>query len=533
MKRLISIVLLGVMLLPYLSFSHAEADAESHDSCVYEQESVTRSLCFESMGSCTDTAEIHYSQGANVDYSGAYELLREQMVLREEVVNISVSGQHLTDSQIQELLNSALDHTGVGNEGDYIRYHLGSYSYSYDCHENDDGLYTSIVYSFTWYTDREMEEEMDKKVAEVLAELDLYTATDYEKLKGVYDYICDNVKYDYDNLEDDAYKIKYTAYAALMNKTAVCQGYASLLYRFLLELGVDCRVVTGDADGERHAWNIASVDGLYYNLDSTWDRGLSVYYRYFLCTEYNFPYHIADYKFTTSEFVSAYPMAQTPYQVVTEASGKLGNNIIWYLDTEGCLTISGSGPMTDFKNLGAPWYPYINSIKKIVIGEGITTVGSYAFVRCKIATEVVLPDSLREIHTYGFDNCRALKYITLPNSLVMIGTNAFSECVAMTSISLPDSVTTVGSSIFSNCYKLVYVKLSAGMTQIPDSMFFNMDSLTTVIIPDGIKSIGDTVFRNLHYNTFPGNINRCCRFCRLQELKKHLCFRRKYKVCQC
>ena len=63
--------------------------------------------------------------------------------------------------------------------------------------------------------------------------------------------------------------LKYTAYAAMINKTAVCQGYASLLYRLLLECGVDCRVVTGYGNGGRHAWNIVEVDGKYYNVAGT------------------------------------------------------------------------------------------------------------------------------------------------------------------------------------------------------------------------------------------------------------------------
>ncbi|MFR8181399.1 MAG: transglutaminase domain-containing protein [Dorea sp.] len=75
------------------------------------------------------------------------------------------------------------------------------------------------------------------------------------------------VSYDYTNLDDDTYIQKYTAYAALIDKTAVCQGYASLLYRMVLDAGVDARVISGDAGGP-HAWNIVRLNGKYYNLDT-------------------------------------------------------------------------------------------------------------------------------------------------------------------------------------------------------------------------------------------------------------------------
>lgn len=58
-----------------------------------------------------------------------------------------------------------------------------------------------------------------------------------------------NVKYDYENLDDTDYKLKYTAYAALLNGTAVCQGYANLLYRMALEAGIDARFISGLGNG--------------------------------------------------------------------------------------------------------------------------------------------------------------------------------------------------------------------------------------------------------------------------------------------
>ncbi len=66
--------------------------------------------------------------------------------------------------------------------------------------------------------------------------------TDYEIIRDVYAYICEHVTYDNIHVNDASYKLAHTAYAALVNGTAVCQGYAVLLYRMLMEQGIDCRI---------------------------------------------------------------------------------------------------------------------------------------------------------------------------------------------------------------------------------------------------------------------------------------------------
>jgi transglutaminase/protease-like cytokinesis protein 3 len=115
-----------------------------------------------------------------------------------------------------------------------------------------------------------MERTVDQRVDSLLNQLNLYNKTDYEKVRGIYDYICNNVVYDYENLEDDTYQLKYTAYAALVNGTAVCQGYALLFYRLALEAGLDARYVTGTANGDNHGWNIVEPedDGVWRTTTS-------------------------------------------------------------------------------------------------------------------------------------------------------------------------------------------------------------------------------------------------------------------------
>jgi len=124
--------------------------------------------------------------------------------------------------------------------------------------------------------------------------------------------MCSNITYDYKNLNDPNYTLKFSAYAALINKTSVCQGYATLFYRLALEAGLDARVIAGVAGGGNHAWNIVKINGSYYNLDSTWDAGRDPY-DYFLKNMDDFSDHDRNADYTASDFVTAYPMSATSY----------------------------------------------------------------------------------------------------------------------------------------------------------------------------------------------------------------------------
>jgi hypothetical protein len=166
---------------------------------------------------------------------------------------------------------------------------------------------------FSYYTTEEQEDQLTKKIQEVLDSLDFteYTS-DPEKIRAIYDYICSHVTYDYDNLEDENYKLKFTAYAALMDGTAVCQGYAVLLYRMLMEENISTRLIAGSGNGGTHAWNIVRIGEKYYNLDSTWDAGRDVY-RYYLKCEANFEDHLRDGDYQTVQFQVTYPVALVDY----------------------------------------------------------------------------------------------------------------------------------------------------------------------------------------------------------------------------
>ena len=242
-------------------------------------------------------------------------ILRKGMENREARIAIRCPADAITptDGILDEIVEKAMEETGVPTQGDYIRWTYAGWSGSCSLESDDEGLHYVFVYDCKYYTTAAQEAELSEKIDSVLQSLDINDeSSDYDVICAVYDYICANVSYDYDNLNDSEYLLKYTAYAAMINKTAVCQGYSALMYRMLQQKNIDCRLIPGS----NHAWNIVAIDGVYYNADSTWDAGRDPKnYAYFLCGDSDFAEHTRYSEYSTEEFYRLYPMAETKYVV--------------------------------------------------------------------------------------------------------------------------------------------------------------------------------------------------------------------------
>ena len=176
-----------------------------------------------------------------------------------------------------------------------------------------------------------------------------------------------------------------------------------------------------------------------------------------------------------------------------EESGTCGPDLKWHLTDNGVLTISGKGEMYDYSYpKRAPWGKY--DIKRIIIGDSITTIGGRAFYNCSALTSVTIPNSVTTIGGYAFDGCSALTSVTIPNSVTTIGNAAFYNCSALTSVTIPNSITTIEQSAFSGCSSLTSVTIPNSVTTIGDYAFYGCSSLTSVTIPNSVKAIGDYAF---------------------------------------
>ena len=177
-------------------------------------------------------------------------------------------------------------------------------------------------------------------------------------------------------------------------------------------------------------------------------------------------------------------------------SGTCGPEVTWTLDSEGVLTISGSGAMYDQRFPSAQWYGNGSRVKSAVIAEGATSIGDWAFYNCTSLTSVTIPDSVTRIGDWAFEGCRSLTSVTIPNSVKRIGDSAFEDCTSLTSVTIPNGVTRIGVWAFYNCTSLTSVTIPNGVTSIGEAVFHNCTSLTSVTIPDSVTSIGGWVFED-------------------------------------
>ena len=211
--------------------------------------------------------------------------------------------------------------------------------------------------------------------------------------------------------------------------------------------------------------------------------------------------------------------------------GAKGSNLTWTLDSEGVLTISGSGDMHGYGSSDAPWYGSRSRVKSAVIAEGVTSIGESAFENCRSLTSVTIPNSVTSIGGCAFDECWSLTSVTIPDSVTSIGDSAFASCTSLTSVTIPDSVTSIGGGAFAWCTSLTGIWVTEGNSHyssdasgvlfskdkttlvqypgafaayaIPDSVtsigagaFGGCTSLTSVTIPDSVTSIGGIAFGN-------------------------------------
>ena len=228
--------------------------------------------------------------------AGVY--LKREMKKKTETVSFTYKAEKSADTDVSalgralfnEFSDIAFAYTGVPDEGDYLLY-------TYDEMKMTASVYSSgntVTYDYTlnisYFINALQEQELTKKINTMLSGIMPGKQTDYEKVRAIHDEILKTTEYDHEHGGD--YNLKYSAYAAAVNGSAVCEGYSVLFARMCMEAGVECRVITGTALGGSHSWNAVKIGGIYYLVDCTWDDsegGTS----WFLRGESNFTGHKA------------------------------------------------------------------------------------------------------------------------------------------------------------------------------------------------------------------------------------------------
>lgn len=214
------------------------------------------------------TTDISYSDtvsGTTNHYEtleAAAKYVRQAMKNREKEIDVSLPLAFIHESDFYDMIKIIISETNDGAEGDYIRTAIRSVQ----CSRVVDAQKCYFSFSITYNSTAEQEKYVTEKTAEILRNLNISRLDDYGKISAIYEYLINNVDYEY-TADDNSC---YTAYGALKNGKAVCQGYSQLFYRLVKDSGISCRVIFGSTT-ENHSWNIVAVNGLYYFCDSTYD----------------------------------------------------------------------------------------------------------------------------------------------------------------------------------------------------------------------------------------------------------------------
>ena len=147
------------------------------------------------------------------------------------------------------------------------------------------------------------------------------------------------------------------------------------------------------------------------------------------------------------------------------------------------------GDATNYRSL----ISHPSSVKRVVIGSSVVSIGTYAFRSCTSLTSVHIPEGVAIIEGYAFQDCTSLTSVYIPNSVTSIGKDAFRSCRSLTSVYIPEGVTSIGEQAFYNCHSLTSAYIPSRVTIIKGT-FRSCESLTSVYIPEGVTSIGSYTF---------------------------------------
>lgn len=194
------------------------------------------------------------------------------------------------------------------------------------------------------------------------------------------------------------------------------------------------------------------------------------------------------------------PEEPTESEVEIVANGSCGTNVYWELDTEGMLRISttGAGVMNNYSSGSSskPAYSYRSQVLKLVVEEGITSIGNYAFYNYTNLKEVSLPETLTKIGNYAFQSCTSLTEIVIPDSVTELGYYVFNNCTSLTKAVLTDGITSLGERTFYGCTSLVDVDLPENLVTIGIYAFYNCKALPGITFPESLTTIGNYAFKN-------------------------------------
>lgn len=217
----------------------------------------------------------------------------------------------------------------------------------------------------------------------------------------------------------------------------------------------------------------------------------------------------------TSHYITRYPQGyippSDPEANLSIAKGSLDGGLAWNLTKAGTLTITGKGAMPDFSGTGElPWNENSGQIRKVVIEDGVTSIGSCAFWNCGVLSAEI-SSSVTTIGNHAFRGSSIISAV-IPSSVKTIGDSAFRECQNLSSVSISEGLETIEQNAFRACTSLISIALPASIGEVGAGAFFQCQAMTSATFAPGSRQVkmGDNLFMQCYYLmhvTLPQNID--------------------------
>ena len=378
----------------------------------------------------------------------------------------------------------------------------------------------------------EQNKELADKVEEIIQYLNLDGKADYDKIFAIYNYVCQNVEYDWAATDvdpsnwDGGLGYGQLAYEALCEGKAVCAGIARAVNLLLDRAEISNYYVSGTEWGVAHAWNLVELNGEYYFVDATSDLNQDAY-KYFLKCEADFSEHV----YTSIEGlddVSSIKWAEKSYCDTVEGGyekvgdflingGKGDITIHSYIGHEENVVIPAEINGRKVKSIAQYAIQYSPEMKTLTISEGVEKIASLFVNWAPNLVKVSLPTSAGlysassgSFHTgiSGFiQQCESLEVIEVPKenpylavvdgalydksltTLITYPAGSKTECVK-----IPEGVTTISSDAFECNQYLKKVVFPDSVVEIDYWAFNGCSALEEINIPKNCKLIGQFAF---------------------------------------
>ena len=270
--------------------------------------------------------------------------------------------------------------------------------------------------------------------------------TDYDKLKAICQWVCDNIQYD-----DKLVSGSQDAYNVFSKRLGICQGYSNVTKAMCAAVGIPCVMVNGDSSAGGHAWSMAYADNRWIFLDTTWgDSWFDADIERF--ANDHRPYYCDDIKVQEGDFIFTYFNGVAPCQYVgqsgdwvipSSAVNMPVTGVSFYLFNAYSTVETLYIPET-VKNLETAGLNYCSKLKKIEVAENNTSFASVDGVLFdkSVSNLLIYPTGKEETS------------FAIPNTIKQLGESVFERNTNLTDVLIPASVTSIGKTPFNDNSKI-------------------------------------------------------------------------------